>query len=322
MSAGFKAKTIKAVLRKRTDLWIQSLPEQMRADARRDTIVTGGSIASMLLGEKVNDFDLYFRTKATTLAIARHYVDRFSEQRKAKGGIQVPIFVEELHDVRGEPRVRIVVKSSGVEKAGDDQEYKYFESRPPEEASDYIAEVMDSPEKVADAHEELSEAARDAEPDPTFRPVFLSSNAVTLANKVQIVLRFFGEPDAIHANYDFVHCTNFWEASTGQLTLRPEALESLLSRTLVYNGSRYPIASLLRVRKFVERGWRINAGQVLKMALQIGALDLTKFDVLEDQLTGVDAAYFAQMLDVLKGSDKEKLEAAYLVEIISRMFGG
>lgn len=321
MTAGLKAKTIKAVLRKRIDLWIQSLPESMRADARRDAIVTGGSIASMLLGEKVNDFDIYFRSKATTVAIAKHYVERFVEQRKARSGIEVPIFVEELQDIRNEPRVRIVVKSAGVEKAGDDQEYKYFEGRPPEEASDYVAEVMDSPEKVADAHEELSEAAHGAEPDPTFRPVFLSSNAVTLSNKVQIVIRFFGEPDGIHANYDFVHCTNYWEASTGQLTLRPEALESLLSRTLVYNGSRYPVASLLRVRKFVERGWRINAGQVLKMALQIGALDLTSFAVLEDQLTGVDAAYFNQMLDVLKDNSKEKLEAAYLVEIINRMFG-
>lgn len=321
MTAGLKAKTIKTVLRKRIDLWIQSLPEAMRADARRDTIVTGGSIASMLLGEKVNDFDLYFRTKETTLAIARHYVERFAERRKAKSGIEVPIFVEELADVRGAPRVRIVVKSAGVEKEGDDQEYKYFEARPPEEASDYLAEVMDSPEAVADAHEELSDAAREVEPDPTFRPVFLSSNAVTLSNKVQIVIRFFGEPDAIHANYDFTHCTCYWEASTGQLTLRPEALESLLSRTLVYNGSRYPVASLLRVRKFVERGWRINAGQVLKMALQIGELDLTSFAVLEDQLTGVDAAYFNQMLDVLKDNSKEKLEAAYLVEIINRMFG-
>jgi hypothetical protein len=113
---------------------------------------------------------------------------------------------------------------------------------------------------------------------------------------------------------------NYWDAATGELGLRPQALESLLSRSLVYNGSRYPVASLFRIRKFIERGWRINAGQIVKMALQISELDLTKFDVLEDQLTGVDVAYFQQVLDTAKERGADKIEGAYLIEIINRMF--
>ena len=74
------------------------------------------------------------------------------------------------------------------------------------------------------------------------------------------------------------------------------------------------------MRKFVGRGWTINAGQILKMAMQVSKLDLTNWQVLRDQLTGVDAAYFCEVLSKLKERDPEKLDAAYLVEIIDRMF--
>ena len=51
-----KAKTIKAVLRKKIDAWLASIEdESVRTLARKNTIVTGGCIASMLLKEKVND---------------------------------------------------------------------------------------------------------------------------------------------------------------------------------------------------------------------------------------------------------------------------
>jgi hypothetical protein len=97
-------------------------------------------------------------------------------------------------------------------------------------------------------------------------------------------------------------------------------MESILAKELRYVGSKYPICSVVRLRKFIARGWRINAGQILKMAMQISELDLTDISVLEDQLTGVDTAYFLQLIEKLKEKDPEKVNAAYLVEIIDRMF--
>ena len=104
------------------------------------------------------------------------------------------------------------------------------------------------------------------------------------------------------------------------MVLRPAALEALLSKELRYVGSKYPICSIVRLRKFIERGWRINAGQILKMAMQISELNLKDVTVLEDQLTGVDTAYFIQLLERLKEKYPEKVDAAYLVEIIDRIF--
>lgn len=313
---GMKAKTIRSVLRKKIDAWLDSIDDQaVRALAAKSTIVTGGSIASMLLGEKVNDFDIYFRDRATTVAIAKHYVARFAPKNKA--GIDVPIFVEE----KGE-RVRIVVKSAGVaSEQGTEKPYQYFEGAADGEAGNYLAEVMADPGEIQDVHDDAEASALDAADEGAkFRPVFLSTNAVTLSHRIQIVLRFYGEPDEIHRNYDFAHCTNYWTAWDDKLVLRPEALEALLARELRYVGSLYPVCSIIRLRKFIRRGWTVNAGQILKMIMQAAALDLTSYEVLQDQLTGVDAAYFCELVSKLKENSPEKVNTAYLVEIIDRMF--
>ena len=46
----------------------------------------------------------------------------------------------------------------------------------------------------------------------------------------------------------------------------------------------------------------------------------TRDDVLQDQLTGVDCAYFCEVMNKLKEKDPEKVNSAYLIEIIDRMF--
>jgi len=72
-------------------------------------------------------------------------------------------------------------------------------------------------------------------------------------------------------------------------------------------------------------GWYINAGQILKMLFQISQLDLTDINVLEEQLTGVDAAYFFQVIEYCKKrqeEDKEfKVTVPYLCSIIDKIFG-
>ena len=288
-----KAKTIKKALRAKIDEWMATIDDARLRDAvAKNTIVTGGCIASMLVQETVNDYDLYFRNLKTTEAVAHYYVAKFNSGAR------------DLKVDSSDGRVRIVTKSGHRgETAGD------------------VKTLTDSGE-IEDVYEESEQAALATEDEgkPKYRPVFLSTNAITLSHKVQIVLRFYGEPDDIHENYDFVHCTNFWTGWDNELVLRQAALESLLARELRYVGSKYPVCSIMRLRKFIKRGWSINAGQILKMVMQVSELDLTDPKVLEDQLTGVDSAYFIQLMERLREKDPDKVNAAYLVEIIDRMF--
>jgi hypothetical protein len=288
-----KTKTIKKVIKAKIDDWLSSIDdENVRKIAEANTIVTGGAIASMLMNEPVNDYDIYFRTQAAAEAVARHYVERFM----AETGHPLALDVQD-----GRIRITTSIGHRG-ETAGD-------------------VETLGSDE-IDDAYEHAEETALNTEDDgkPPYRPVFMSTNAITLSKKVQIVVRFYGEPDQIHENYDFVHCTNYWTSWDGDLVLRQSALEALLAKELRYVGSKYPVCSIIRLRKFIRRGWTINAGQILKAVMQISELDLSDPKVLEDQLTGVDSAYFMQLMTKLKEKDPEKVNAGYLVEIIDRMF--
>ena len=76
----------------------------------------------------------------------------------------------------------------------------------------------------------------------------------------------------------------------------------------------------MRIRKFIKRGWNINAGQILKAVVQLQEVDLFNPEVLEDQLTGVDSAYFVEIIAKVKAKDPEKINGAYLIEIVDRMF--
>lgn len=286
-----KAKTIKAIIAKKVADWVKSIDDPTVQQAiNNGTIVTGGCIASMLLKEPVNDYDVYFKDQKTAEIVGQYYVDKFIERTQHPMKLEVT-----------EERIRIVTGTGHRgETAGD------------------VATLGD-PGDIEDTYDDLNEKAQEIE-DATYRPVFMSTNAITLSNKIQIVLRFFGKPEEIHKNYDFVHCTNYWKSWDGEIVLNQPALESLLARELRYVGSKYPLCSIMRIRKFIKRGWTINAGQILKAVMQLQELDLTDPKVLEDQLTGVDSAYFVQLMTKLRENDPEKVNAAYLVEIVDRMF--
>ena len=156
-----------------------------------------------------------------------------------------------------------------------------------------------------------------------YQLVYVTSNAITLTDQVQVVTRFTGSPEEIHKNYDFVHATNYWTFKTGLVT-NIKALESLLTKELRYQGSKFPLCSIIRTRKFVSRKWTVNAGQYLKMALQLNELDLLDVKVLEEQLIGVDIAYFSHLIEILKAHQDETADKAldtfWLIKAIDRVF--
>lgn len=293
--------------------WILSITDdEVSAACREDTIVTGGSIASMLLGEKVNDFDIYFKTKKTTKLVAEYYCKVFNELNKLNVDEAVKKYApyvkeETIKNCKGEEEDRIVIhiQSDGV--VGEAQEsYKYFESRPASETESFVESLC---------------GVKNENAKIKYRPVFMSGNAITLSDDIQLVTRFYGDPEKIHSNYDFIHAMNYFEYKGSHLVLHPEALESLLSRTLIYRGSLYPIASLFRTKKFLERGWRISAGEQLKIAWQISELDLTKYENIREQLTGVDQAYLYQLIQALKDVTSDKINSSYVGAIIDKIFG-
>jgi hypothetical protein len=355
--SGMKASTIRVSLRAAMNKWLDSIEDKsVREMARRDAFITGGAIASMLQGEMPNDLDIYFKSKHTVLAVANYYVEQFKANKMAKFNLEtlahaanpdlprprspwmhepkvIEATVANCQGVR-EERVVVFMKSSGV--ASETQgEYQYFETRAEIETDEFFTslKIEDAEyDKFADNPVEYTEQLAEEvdKPGPgrpkkttqipkKFRPVFLSENAITLSDRVQVVLRFYGEPATIHVNYDYAHCMCWYDHYQGVLELPKEALQAILSKTLIYKGSLYPLASIFRLRKFISRGWRITAGQLLKIMMQISTLDLRDVSVLREQLVGVDQAYMHQLLRALEEKDIV-IDQAYITNLIDQIF--
>jgi hypothetical protein len=293
------SKNIKKSLQAKVENWLKHVEDaELVKVMRENIIITGGAIVSMLQGEEVNDYDVYFRTRESCIKVAEYYARLFNKTHTSKS--QVSIVTED-------DRVQCFISSTGI--AADGHNLGVTDATEPnwEEENDPMVET-DKPND-----EKLK-----------YRPIFFSTNAISLSDKIQLVIRFYGSPEEIHKNYDFVHCTCCYSFMDNELTLPSKALESIINKELYYTGSRYPVCSIIRTRKFISRGWKINAGQYLKMCLQVSKLDLLDMKVFKDQLAGVDSAYFAAAIEWVEKKKEEdpnfKIDDSYLFEVINRIF--
>jgi hypothetical protein len=288
------SKNIKKHLNNVLRNWTDSIEdEDVKKIVKENTIITGGALVSLLTGEKVHDYDVYMRTKQACEAVAHYYVQKWNAEHEGERYASVKV-----DDKTG--KVSVFIRSDGV--AGES----------PDEVDESVI-----PEETEEKPEEEKDGKK-------YRPVFLTANAITLSNKIQIVTRFYGEVEEIHNNYDFAHCTCAWSSWDNNVSLPTKALECIINKELYYIGSQYPLCSIIRTRKYIERGYHINAGQYVKMCMQLNGLDLNDIETLEDQLTGVDTTYFKMMITALRKkaeeSGEQKADSTYVIELINRMF--
>ena len=292
------SKNIKKALNAKIENWLKNIEDdEIKKLIRDNAIITGGAIVSMLTGEEVHDYDVYFKTMEACDKIARYYAIKFNSTHSTK----------HVDILNKDGRITCFIKSSGIAAE---------EGASPKEEEESNG-ITDETEPCVEAD------ALDAE-KPKYRPVFFSTNAISLSDKIQLVIRFYGEPDEIHKNYDFVHCTCCFSFYDDKLVLPQRALEAIINKELFYVGSKYPVCSIIRTRKFLARGWTINAGQYLKMCLQVSELNLKDMDVFKDQLAGVDSAYFEEAVvriqEQMVKNPEFVIDNTYLFEVINRIF--
>lgn len=343
-----KARTIENNIRSKIVEFAASIDNEELADDLIDgVVVTGGCIASMLMQEPVNDYDLYMDNQSLVFRLCVYYINKMETTSPASSADMC---------------IRLTYKDS--ESCSDfanehcNEEFQVLDYNREDNywcdkalinplsellttKSDKVAGIIKNVIRVeifcsnrglvqaspidindSDSHPESGESEnKDAE---KFRPVFLSSNAITLSDKIQIVIRFVGDAKKIHESYDFVHATNYWTRDDGLVT-NIEALESILAKELIYRGSLYPLASIFRTRKFIQRDWTVHVGNYVKMAMQLNEFDLTDVKVLEEQLTGVDSLYLGQVIGAINAKQKDdkdfEFNSLYVCELCDRMMG-
>lgn len=268
--------------------WLNTIADEaLREEVRDNLVISGGSICSLLLNIEVNDYDVYIQKEDVARKLALYYTKGFPELEVISFGEKNKLFGAGIRGViidnLKEGQVKIL--------------------------------MPESPSGTRTPFEETQEGK--------YLPLFFSPNAISLSDKLQIVLRFTGTVEEIHQSFDFTHATNYFTFKEGLVT-NLKALESILTKQLFYQGSQYPLTTIIRIKKFLGRGWKISAGEMLKAMFQISQLDLTNINTLEDQLVGVDVAFFGMLVDLLKDKKEKdpefKLTYEYLRTIIDKIF--
>lgn len=357
------AKNIQKALKAKLDNWCKNIDNEDIVDIiKKNAIVTGGAIVSLLNGETPNDYDVYLKTYDSCLEIVKYYVDKWNAEKDTKvyiirdtelydfchkckmfsedwawelyGGDnngtrekynegvldflktnELEVYKKYLELIEAtslrEKRISVFIQSKGI--ASEENENGIDDNSEPIETEPYTSENEENP--TAPNPEILN---------PKYRPRYFSTNAISLSDGIQLVIRFYGDVETIHKNYDFVHCTCSYDYFNNKVNLPARALEAIINKELYYVGSKYPLCSIIRTRKFISRGWTINAGQYLKMALQLNELNLKDLDVFKDQLAGVDSAYFSMAIDAISKKKEEdpsfNIDNQYLFEVINRIF--
>lgn len=288
-------KTIERIIKNKLTDWLETIDNEPLRDKVRDNIlVSGGSIASMLLREKVNDYDVYIKDVSVLKELAIYYTKGY----------------QDIEILDGREKSKYCDSNGYCNDEGNNQYAVSVDNLKEDQIKLYFTDE-DKGGKLVNQH--IPEEERE------YDVMYFSPNAISLSNDLQIVVRFNGDNEKIHKTFDFVHATNYYTFKNGLVTNK-SALESLITKQLRYQGSMYPLTSIIRMKKFILRGWNISAGEILKIMFQISELDLKDMNVLEEQLIGVDVAYFSSLVQILRGVDSEKLSSSYINKIIDKVF--
>jgi len=327
MSSKLKIKTL---LSRKFNRWVKTIDDEvLRQDVAAGSIITGGAITSLLLDEDVNDYDIYFNSYDLAFRIADYYRNKYQTTFNTTHKVELVKYGQEsLSDPKienlGTPndpdygRPYFKIASVGIVTVTDEppKKYEFFEQYAGDEDASAAADYVHS---ISIKHKNAKPGFEHSE---RYVPLCFTENAITISDNIQLILRFAGNPETVHKNFDFIHCQCWWQSWNGKLELPQKALESIITRELKYTGSLFPIASIFRIRKFIRRGWTINAGQILKMIMQCQDLNLYDVQTLKLQLMGVDVAYFMELIQKLEEGKKDPdIEInTYITHLIDEIF--
>ena len=105
--------------------------------------------------------------------------------------------------------------------------------------------------------------------DDKFKVKLITDNAINLSDKIQLIIKFVGEPKEVTDKFDFKHIKSYYDCNTQKLHLTNDVYQLVCEKELVYTGSEYPLSSLFRLKKYIKKGWNVSTTTMLHIALDI-----------------------------------------------------
>lgn len=267
---------------------IENLPSATNKPIREDIIdhlvISGGAIVSLLSGEIPNDYDIYVDDVHVARSLFAYFAkveQTYTDQRNITFTFTVEAKEESKKyiwkdsqgkEISDRPGIIILKNIQTENPLLSDSNSKY----PPKHYHLRVYEDAYYGKPIAGHEHVLTKSQRKQLQFPHYSMEHISSHAITFSDNIQI-MTYCGSPFHFQQNFDFAHCLSYYNTRTG-LVLNKLSLECILTKTLLYLNSSFPLSTLFRVQKFQQRGWSISKTEWLKIIYDINNLDLSDPD--------------------------------------------
>jgi hypothetical protein len=243
-----------------------------------DSFFAGGVITSHCKGEKVKDYDLFFISEETL----RSYLHSFLSFHGWWSAFKLEFKVDPKNPKL--KRCAIVPKEANTNTT--------------------VESFIEEFNRVCKSKSQTAKHAA---------PSYLSHNALSLTNGVQLIFRFVGEPEEVFSTFDYEHCKTYWRPSAlgisdGKVEFLGKSLESLAKNELVYtSNSRFVLSAISRLNKFIKRGWGVAPSSLLAIASSAAKVNWQNKEELREELLGIYGISPVVLSQILALTSKEEV---------------
>jgi hypothetical protein len=96
--------------------------------------------------------------------------------------------------------------------------------------------------------------------------------AITIGDFFQIILKYYGEPNDVCSEFDFKHNMFYFDPNTEMVFNQTNTSYSFLSSNKLYLNplrARDYSGIMMRIPKFIERGFKIDKSEIAKIILKL-----------------------------------------------------
>lgn len=139
-----------------------------------------------------------------------------------------------------------------------------------------------------------------------------------------VMADLFGDPKTIFSYYDFTVCMaayQFHEDGEDEgFVFGDDFFKHIGQRRLVFStGTMFPICSMLRVMKYIKKGFFITGMEILKIGLSIHSLKMETYADLRRQLQGIDTAFLSDLTSQMKPGEPLGVKQYIMEEFMSML---
>ncbi|WP_317947265.1 hypothetical protein, partial [Rossellomorea marisflavi] len=137
------------------------------------------------------------------------------------------------------------------------------------------------------------------------------------ANVQVIHFDYFKTPQDIFKTFDFTVCMAAYDFGSEEFVLHEDFLKHNSQRGLHFNSNTaFPIVSMLRVKKYEEKGYRISKPEFIRIVMTCMNLEINTYEELKDHLGGMYGVNYDKLF---KDIEDEEFDIGKAVDLIANI---